>query len=259
MPRTSSSRRSHAASCRPSAPRRSTSTASTSRGTRRWSAGSSRSWSMSRRSTRPSRSSSGIRELYEEHHQVKISDEALQRRGRTGVRYVTDRFMPDKAIDLIDEAGSRVRMRNASAPPEIKEAQLRSGGGHRQRKDEAIAGQDYEAAARLRDEEAQGKERDRAAARRLARRAVEGDAGRHRRGHRPGRLHVDRHPGHPHQRRRIRAPAEYGRGHPRALIGQEEAIATIARRCGGRAPDSRIRSGRSAPSSSWARPASARR
>ena len=89
---------------------------------------------------------------------MKISDEALHAAVDLSVRYVADRALPDKAIDLIDEAGSRVRLRNASAPPEIKEAQNALEEVTRQ-KDEAIAGQDYEAAARLRDEEAQGKER----------------------------------------------------------------------------------------------------
>jgi ATP-dependent Clp protease ATP-binding subunit ClpC len=100
----------------------------------------------------------GIRERYEEHHRVKISDEAVHAAVDLSVRYVADRALPDKAIDLIDEAGSRVRLRSASAPAEIKEAQLALE-EITSRKDEAIAGQDYEAAASLRDEEAQGKER----------------------------------------------------------------------------------------------------
>ena len=100
----------------------------------------------------------GIRERYEAHHHVKMTDEALRSAVDLSVRYVADRALPDKAIDLIDEAGSRVRLRNSSAPPEIKEAQKSLEEVTRQ-KDEAIAGQDYEAAARLRDEEAQGKER----------------------------------------------------------------------------------------------------
>ena len=99
----------------------------------------------------------GIRERFEEHHKVKISDEAVKAAVDLSVRYVADRALPDKAIDLIDEAGSRVRLRNASAPPEIKAAQVALD-EVTVRKDEAIAGQDYEAAARLRDEEAQGKE-----------------------------------------------------------------------------------------------------
>ncbi len=100
----------------------------------------------------------GIRERFEEHHKVKISDEAVRAAVDLSVRYVADRALPDKAIDLIDEAGSRVRLRSASAPPEIKEAQHALEDVTRQ-KDEAIANQDYEAAARLRDEEATAAER----------------------------------------------------------------------------------------------------
>ena len=100
----------------------------------------------------------GIRSRYEDHHHVKISDEAVHAAVDLSVRYVADRALPDKAIDLMDEAGSRVRLRKSSAPPNIKEAQHELEEVTRQ-KDEAIAGQDYEAAARLRDEEAKGKER----------------------------------------------------------------------------------------------------
>jgi ATP-dependent Clp protease ATP-binding subunit ClpC len=99
----------------------------------------------------------GIRSRYEEHHHVTISDEAVHAAVDLSVRYVADRALPDKAIDLMDEAGSRVRLRQSKAPPNIKEAQHELEEVTRQ-KDEAIAAQDYEAAARLRDEEAQGKE-----------------------------------------------------------------------------------------------------
>ena len=100
----------------------------------------------------------GIRSRYEDHHHVKISDEAVHAAVDLSVRYVADRALPDKAIDLMDEAGSRVRLRKSSAPPNIKEAQHELEEVTRQ-KDEAITAQDYEAAARLRDEEAQGKEK----------------------------------------------------------------------------------------------------
>jgi ATP-dependent Clp protease ATP-binding subunit ClpC len=99
----------------------------------------------------------GIRSRYEDHHHVKITDEAVHAAVDLSVRYVADRALPDKAIDLMDEAGSRVRLRQSKAPPKIKEAQKDLEEVTRQ-KDEAIAAQDYEAAARLRDEEAQGKE-----------------------------------------------------------------------------------------------------
>ncbi len=64
----------------------------------------------------------GIRERYEEHHKLKISDEALTAAAILASRYVTDRFLPDKAIDLIDEAASRVRMYRSASPPSLKEA-----------------------------------------------------------------------------------------------------------------------------------------
>ena len=100
----------------------------------------------------------GIRSRYEEHHKVTISDEAVRSAVDLSVRYVADRALPDKAIDLIDEAGSRVRLRKASAPPEIREAQ-RNLEEVTEQKDAAIANQDYEGAAKLRDDEAQAKEK----------------------------------------------------------------------------------------------------
>jgi ATP-dependent Clp protease ATP-binding subunit ClpC len=100
----------------------------------------------------------GIRTRYEDHHHVKYTDEALRAAVDLSVRYVADRALPDKAIDLIDEAGSRVRLRHASAPPSVREAQQDLEEVIR-RKDEAIGAQDYEGAAKLRDEEAQGRER----------------------------------------------------------------------------------------------------
>jgi ATP-dependent Clp protease ATP-binding subunit ClpC len=98
----------------------------------------------------------GIRERYEEHHQVKITDEAVRAAADLSIRYITDRHLPDKAIDLIDEASSRVRLRHSSAPPELKEAQ-RELDRVTKEKDAAIGGQDYEGAASLRDAEAVAK------------------------------------------------------------------------------------------------------
>merc|ERR1712188_126008 len=63
----------------------------------------------------------GLRERYEQHHRLKITDEALEAAAHLGDRYISDRFLPDKAIDLIDEAGSRVRLLNSKLPPEAKE------------------------------------------------------------------------------------------------------------------------------------------
>ena len=86
------------------------STASISKAMPPSNAASSPSWWTNRPWRRPSRSCSGIRTPYEEHHRLVISDEALEAAAHLSARYVTDRFLPDKAIDLIDESSSRVRM-----------------------------------------------------------------------------------------------------------------------------------------------------
>ncbi len=99
----------------------------------------------------------GIRSRYEEHHKVKITDDAVRAAADLSIRYITDRHLPDKAIDLIDEASSRVRLRNGSMPPEIKEAQKELERAT-QEKEAAINDQNYEAAASLRDSEAHAKE-----------------------------------------------------------------------------------------------------
>jgi len=96
----------------------------------------------------------GIKERYEQHHRLEISDESIKAAAELGSRYVPDRFMPDKAIDLVDEAASRVRMQRASAPPSLKEV-MRSLESVQNEKESAIAAQQYELAAEYRDREAQ--------------------------------------------------------------------------------------------------------
>ncbi len=98
----------------------------------------------------------GIREKYEEHHHVTITDEAARAAADLSIRYITDRHLPDKAIDLIDEAASRVRLRHSSAPPELKAAQKELDRVLKE-KEAAINDQDYEVAAGLRDAEAVAK------------------------------------------------------------------------------------------------------
>lgn len=95
---------------------------------------------------------SGLRDRYEAHHRVKISDEALKAAAVLSDRYITDRFLPDKAIDLIDEAGSRVRLAAQIAPPDIKklEEDLER---VRAEKEAAIQNEEFEKAAELRDHE----------------------------------------------------------------------------------------------------------
>ena len=95
----------------------------------------------------------GVKSRYEEHHQLEINDEALRAAANLAARYISDRFLPDKAIDLIDEAASRVRINHSTTPLSVKEATklLES---VKKEKDEAIAGRQYEFAAELRDREA---------------------------------------------------------------------------------------------------------
>ena len=94
----------------------------------------------------------GLRDRYEAHHQVHFTDEALQAAVEMSDRYIQDRFLPDKAIDVIDEAGARMRIRNMTLPKELRDLddQLRE---VRSKKDKAIGAQDFEAAAELRDKE----------------------------------------------------------------------------------------------------------
>lgn len=94
----------------------------------------------------------GLRSAYEQHHQLKISDEALVAAANLSDRYISDRFLPDKAIDLVDEAGSRVRLFNSKLPPEVKEQkrQLRE---VIKEKEVAVKDQDFDKAGKLRDRE----------------------------------------------------------------------------------------------------------
>ena len=94
----------------------------------------------------------GIRDKYEAHHGVKISDEAIESAVRLSSRYIRDRFLPDKAIDLMDEAASKLRMKNLTAPPDMKskEEEIKRVAGE---KENAVRKQDFEKAATLRDKE----------------------------------------------------------------------------------------------------------
>ncbi|MBE6472083.1 MAG: ATP-dependent Clp protease ATP-binding subunit [Coriobacteriaceae bacterium] len=104
----------------------------------------------------------GLRDRYEEHHRVHFTDEALQAAVQLSSRYIQDRFLPDKAVDVLDEAGARMHIRNMTLPPAVREIddELRRCKGE---KEEAIASQDFERAAALRDEENSLKEKREAA------------------------------------------------------------------------------------------------
>ena len=99
----------------------------------------------------------GLRERYEQHHRLKITDEALDAAATLGDRYISDRFLPDKAIDLIDEAGSRVRLLNSKLPPAAKEVdkELRK---VQKDKEDAVREQDFNRAGELRDKEVELRE-----------------------------------------------------------------------------------------------------
>ena len=93
----------------------------------------------------------GLRDNYEAHHQVRITDEALDAAAELSDRYITDRFLPDKAIDLIDQAGARVRLRVKTPSPDTREDERRLEQLNRDR-DQAVAAENYEKASQLRDE-----------------------------------------------------------------------------------------------------------
>jgi len=94
----------------------------------------------------------GLRDRYESHHRVSITDSALVAAAQLADRYISDRFLPDKAIDLIDEAGSRMRIRRMTAPPDLREFDEKIAAVRRE-KESAIDAQDFEKAASLRDKE----------------------------------------------------------------------------------------------------------
>ncbi|MDP7327445.1 MAG: ATP-dependent Clp protease ATP-binding subunit, partial [Prochlorococcaceae cyanobacterium ETNP7_MAG_30] len=100
----------------------------------------------------------GLRERYEQHHRLKITDDALKAAATLGDRYISDRFLPDKAIDLIDEAGSRVRLLNSKLPPAAKEVdkELRK---IQKEKEDAVRDQDFSKAGELREKEVELREK----------------------------------------------------------------------------------------------------
>jgi ATP-dependent Clp protease ATP-binding subunit ClpC len=100
----------------------------------------------------------GLRHKYEEHHKAEFTDKAVEASVKLSDRYITDRFLPDKAIDVLDEAGSRARIATMTRPPEVKamEAEIEDIKG---RKERSIKNQDFEGAAQMRDKEKQAKDR----------------------------------------------------------------------------------------------------
>jgi len=100
----------------------------------------------------------GLRAKYEEHHKAEFTDDAVAAAVRLSDRYITDRFLPDKAIDVLDEAGSRARISTMTRPPEVKQIELEIE-AIKGKKEKAIKNQDFEGAAHMRDEEKKAKEK----------------------------------------------------------------------------------------------------
>ena len=100
----------------------------------------------------------GLRDKYEAHHRIRYTDEALAFAADLAIRYITGRFLPDKAIDVIDEAGSRIRLRSSTRPPDVKELEEDIARLNKE-KEEAVAEQDFERAANLRDQAGQLKKK----------------------------------------------------------------------------------------------------
>ncbi len=170
----------------------------------------------------------GLRTHYEDHHRVVIPDDALEASAKLSDRYITDRFLPDKAIDVIDEAGSRARIASQVPPPEVEELKNRLA-EIAERKEGAIRDQDFERAAELRDQERDLQERIRS-----MREEWEEERKRHRPQISPDEVAfiVSRWTGIPVMRLRqaeterlVNMEQELGE----KVVGQEDAIATISR------------------------------
>ncbi len=157
----------------------------------------------------------GLRGHYEDHHRVVIPDDSLEHAAKLSDRYITDRFLPDKAIDVIDEAGARARIASQVPPPEVEElkeqlAEIAA------RKEQAIGDQDFERAAELRDEEREFSQAIRGASGGLGGGAEASPSGDHSGG---GGLHrepVDGHPGHEDPPDRVREARAHGGRAPQA-------------------------------------------
>ncbi|MEZ5259421.1 MAG: AAA family ATPase [Ilumatobacteraceae bacterium] len=257
-PPRSSSRCWPVANCRPSAPPRSTSTASTSR----------RTPTLERRFQpvkvdEPTLAHTieilkGVRDQYESHHRVTITDQAIVAAANLADRYISDRHLPDKAIDLIDEAGSRLRIKRMQTPPDLREIE-RKLEDVQEAKKRAVEEQQFEEAGRLRDEEKKLlEEKDRQGVRgpRRRRRPVR----RGRRGsRRRGAVDLDGHPGVQAHRGRDREAPQHGGRTPQADHRPGEHRSPRSRsRSAAPVRASRTRAARAVRSSSSAPPASAR-
>ena len=200
----------------------------------------------------------GLRDRYEAHHRCKITDEALFAAATLADRYIQDRHLPDKAIDLIDEAASRMRIRTMTAPPRYRELEEEIE-KVRKEKEDAIEAQEFEKAASLRD-----KERKLSQKKRELEEQWRSDEGEEQPeigedGDRRRRLHVDWHPRlQARPRRRPRSSCTWRRSCTSASSASTRRSSPCRRRSAAPARASRTRSGRPARSSSSGPPASAR-
>ena len=133
----------------------------------------------------------GLRPKYEAHHKAKLTDEALELAVKLSERYITGRFLPDKAIDVMDEAGARARINAMTRPPDVKDIEKEIE-EIRVEKEAAIKAQDFEKAAALRDKEKQAKDKLEAILTEVARRAGREGSPRDRRRHDAHHLEGDR-------------------------------------------------------------------
>ena len=177
----------------------------------------------------------GLRDRYEAHHRVQITDEALQAAVELSDRYITGRCLPDKAIDVIDEAGARVRLKAMTRPPNLKELddeieQLN------QEKEEAVAKQDFEKAAHFRDQADKLKKKKERITREWRDKSKETDGVVDEEVIARGRRQDDRRAADAHRRatRRVRLLTD-GRRAAQAVVSQHEAIKRSPRPCAGAA------------------------
>ncbi len=206
----------------------------------------------------------GLRDRYEAHHRVTITDAAIEAAATLADRYISDRFLPDKAIDLIDEAGAKMRIQMMTAPPGVKEVddRLRSGARREGSGDRGAGVREGRVPARPREADPRREARD-------GRGVAEARQPPHRRGDREGdrrgRLDVDRRAGHRAHRGGDRASSCAWRPCcTSASSARTRPSSPSARRSAARAPGSRTRRGPAARSSSsarraWVRPSSPRR
>ena len=170
----------------------------------------------------------GLRHKYEAHHRVKITEQAITAAVNLADRYITDRQLPDKAIDVIDEASSRTRLMALTPPPELKEIEKELERVIRE-KDMYLEAQEFEKAASLREKEKVLRAPRGRAEARVGEEQGQGHAVRRRRGHRVHRLPLDRHPARKLEEKESAKLARMEEALHGRIIGQNDAVAAVSR------------------------------